>query len=194
VWFVFGLFYGVMAVNGRSLVCTVLAVLTANVGLWVALHQLHVGFLQHPQLWLIPAALAALAAEYLDRDRLTEAQSRAARYLALSVVYISSSADMYIAGVGNDWRLPLILMGLSVAGVLAGIMLRVRSFLYLGVAFLSLDIVSMIWYAAVNRQQTWIWYACGIALGAAIIALFAVFEKRRNDVLAAVERLKTWKA
>ena len=44
-----------------------------------------------------------------------------------------------------------------------------------------------------DLQHTWIWYACGIGLGAAIIALFAVFEKRRNDVLAAVERLKDWK-
>jgi hypothetical protein len=29
-------------------------------------------------------------------------------------------------------------------------------------------------------------------LGAAIIALFAVFEKRRNDILAAMDRFKHW--
>jgi hypothetical protein len=29
-------------------------------------------------------------------------------------------------------------------------------------------------------------------LGAAIITLFALFEKRRNDVLAALERFKKW--
>ena len=78
------------------------------------------------------------------------------------------------------------------AGVLTGILLRVRSFLYLGATFLLLDLISMIWYAAVDLRHTWIWYACGIILGAAIIALFAVFEKRRNDVLAAVERFKDW--
>ena len=108
------------------------------------------------------------------------------------MIYLSSTADMFIAGLGKDWRLPLVLMLLSVAGVLAGLLLRIRSFLLLGIVFLLLDIVAMIWYAAVDLQQTWIWYVCGIALGAAIIALFAVFEKRRNDVLAAVEKLKQW--
>ena len=135
-------------------------------------------------------------AEHLNGRRLTEAQRTGFRYLMLAVIYLSSTADMFIAGVahiGENWWLPLILMVLAVAGALVGILLRIRSFLALGVAFLLLDVVSIIWYAAVDLQHTWIWYACGIGLGAAIIALFAVFEKRRNDVLAAVERLKDWK-
>jgi hypothetical protein len=35
----------------------------------------------------------------------------------------------------------------------------------------------MIWHAAVNLEQTWVWYASGIVLGVAILGLFAVFEK-----------------
>ena len=38
----------------------------------------------------------------------------------------------------------------------------------------------------------WVFWASCIVLGAAIIALFALFEKRRNDVLAALERFKKW--
>ena len=98
------------------------------------------------------------------------------RYLALSVIYVSSTADMYIAGLGHDWRLPLVLMVLAVAGALSGILLRVRSFLYLGVTFLLVDCLSMMWYAVVDLEQKWILYASGIAVGAAIIAMFAVFE------------------
>jgi hypothetical protein len=193
LWFLVGAFYGILAVSRRSLVCTALSVLTTNLGLWVALNQSGIPFLRHPQAWLIPLALAGLVAELVNRHRLTPAQSAAFRYFALSVIYVSSTADMYIAGVGEDWRLPLVLMVLAVVGVLAGILFRVQSFLYLGTTFLLVDILSILWYAAVDLQQTWIWYACGIALGAFIIALFAVFEKRRNDVLAAVQRLKEWK-
>ena len=50
----------------------------------------------------------------------------------------------------------------------------------------------MIWHAAVGQHQIWVWWACGIVLGAAIITLFAIFEKRRNDVLRALEQLKKW--
>ncbi len=191
MWFMMALFYTTTAVTRRSTLATVLAVLAGNFGLWTVLHESHVSFFKHPQIWLIPVALAALAAEHLNRRRIAESQRLAVRYLALSVIYVSSTADMYIAGLA-DWRLALVLMVLSVTGVLLGILLRVRSFLYLGVTFLVVDLLSMLWYAAVIRGNTWVWYASGIALGVGIIALFAVFEKRRNDVLAAVEQLKVW--
>jgi hypothetical protein len=143
-------------------------------------------------MWLIPFALIVLVAENLNRDRLTEQQGDALRYLALLVIYVSSTADMFIAGLGHSVVLPLVLAVLSVLGVLCGILLRVRAFLYLGVTFLFLVIFTMIWHAAVGRHQIWIWWASGIVLGAAIIALFAVFEKRRNDVLRVLEEIKKW--
>jgi hypothetical protein len=192
MWFLMGLFYGFMAFNKRSIWLGMLAVLAGNTGLWVLWSRLDIGIDEHPQLWLIPIALAALVAEYLHHQRLDKAQSAAVRYLALSVIYISSTADMFIAGVGKDLLTPLILMFLAVFGALAGILLRIRSFLYLGVTFLVLDIVTLVWYAAVEQHIWWIAALCGIALGAAILALVMFWEKRRNDILAAVERFKDW--
>jgi hypothetical protein len=194
LWFFMGLFYSVISATRRSVLSAVLAVLAMNMGLWVTLHAHDIRFLYHPQLWLIPLALAALVAGHLGRDRLTEAQRAAIHYSTLSVIYISSTFDMYIdwtLHLGWHWQLPLVLMVLSVAGTMAGILLRVRSFLYLGVTFLIVDLLSMICHAAIDYP--WIWYASGVVLGAAIIAVFALFEKRRNDVLAAVEKLREWK-
>ncbi len=99
---------------------------------------------------------------------------------------------MFIAGLGHSFPLPVILALLSVLGALAGIMLRVRAFLYMGVGFLFLVVFSQIWHVAVDRSQTWLWWASGIVLGVAILSLFAVFEKRRNDVLRVLEELKKW--
>jgi hypothetical protein len=192
VWFVMALFYGVTAVTQRSWKCAALSVLTVNLGLWVGLDVSGFEFLRNPQLFVIPVALAGLVAEYLNHDRLSDAQSTAFRYLTLSAIYVSSTADMFIAGLGNSWGLPLVLMLLSVAGMLAGIACRVRSFLFLGLTFLLLDVLSMIWHAAHDLHHTWIWFVCGIALSVAILAMFALFEKRRNDVLAAVGQFKDW--
>ena len=80
------------------------------------------------------------------------------------------------------------LAGLSILGVLAGILLRVRAFLYLGTAFLVVALMTIIWHAA--ERHTWIWWLTGIVTGALIIALFGLFEKRRDDVLRVVEELK----
>ncbi len=193
VLFLVAAFYGILAVTRRSYVFGALSVIAANTGLWVLWLRLDIQFFEHPQLWLIPIALAGLVAEQINRRRLTEAQGAAVRYMCLAVIYISSAADIYIAHSHVHFvPMVLVLMVLSVLGVLAGIMLRVRSFLYLGVAFLLVDISTMIYHATVDLGHTWVLWSAVILVGTLIIALFAVFEKRRNDLLAALERFKEW--
>lgn len=195
LWLLAGVIYTFVAVTKRSFAYALLAALAANLGWWALLYHLRddgLAFLVHPQLWLIPLAVILLVAEHQNRDRLGPPRSNALRYLALLLLYVSSSADMFIAGLGNSVVLPLVLAVLSVLGVLAGILLRVRAFLYLGVAFLFLVVFSMIWHAAVDQKHYWIWWASGIVLGGAILALFAVFEKRRDDMLRLMKELRHW--
>ena len=81
---------------------------------------------------------------------------------------------------------------LSVLGVLAGIVLRIRSFVLLGITFLLMVIVTMICHAAFYEKHIWIFWVFCISLGAAIIALFAWFEKRREEILAGITRFRQW--
>jgi hypothetical protein len=37
------------------------------------------------------------------------------------------------------------------------------------------------------------WWASGLVLGAAILTLFNLFEKRRNDVLKVLAALRRWR-
>jgi hypothetical protein len=183
VFFMAAAFYALEARLRRSLGLACLSAAAANAGLWLLWHRLHLDFLVHPQLWLIPPALAVLVAEYLNHNRLTREQSDATRYLALSVVYVSSTADVFISHVGREISLPLVLvlMGLSVIGMLSGMLLRVRSFIHLGFAFLLVDLCIMVYHAAWDLGHMWVFWASGIAVGTAILGLFAVFEKRRNE-------------
>ncbi len=193
VLLVVGGLYTALAVTRRSFGFALLAVLAANGGLWHYLHRVGgYGLFEHPQLWLIPPALCVLAAAYLNRDRLSEAQMTAVRYLTSMTIYVASTADIFIQGVGRAPWLVLVLAALSVLGVFAGILLRVRAFLFLGTAFLVLSLVTLIWHAAVDLDQAWLWPASGIALGVAIIILFAVFEKKRQELLRLVDELKQW--
>jgi hypothetical protein len=101
------------------------------------------------------AGRIVLAAEQVNRGRLRPAQALALRYAGLLLVYLSSTADLFLTGLGNGVQLPSALALLSVAGVLLGTVLRVRAFLFLGVTFLSLAVFAQIWHAAVGRVQTW---------------------------------------
>jgi hypothetical protein len=193
LWLLVALLYALAASFWHSTAMALLSALALNFGLWSLLANNETfAFRLHPQLWLIPPALILLVAEYLNRERLSAETAAGLRYLGICTIYVSSTADHFIAGLGNSVILPLALAALAVAGVLAGIALRVRAFLFMGVSFLLLDILTMIWHAAVDLYHTWVWWVSGIVLGAAILALFAVFEKRRKDVLQLIDEIKAW--
>jgi hypothetical protein len=188
-----GALYAVLSVLRKSFLYGVLATVAANGSLWYLLSKgENLSLLEHPQLWLIPPAVSALAAGYINRARLSEQQLAALRYASAIVIYVSSTADVFINGVADAPWLPAVLAGLSILGVLAGILMRVQSFLYMGTAFLVVAIMTLIWHAAFHEQQTWILWVSGIVTGILIIALFGLFEKRREDVLRVVEQLKQW--
>ena len=193
--FLVGLFYGALSVMRRSLTFGIMAVFAGNGGLWKLLDGIEgYGFYQHPQLWLIPVSLSVLVAARVNRDRLTKDQMTMIRYATLMMIYVSSTSDIFINGVSESPWLTMALAVLSVMGVVAGLMLRVRAFLFLGTAFLLLSVLTMIWTASVNLNWGWLWYVTGIAFGAMIILTFAMFERKRREMLELVERLKQWQA
>jgi hypothetical protein len=192
--FVVGGLYGLLSILRRSFWFGLAAALAGNGGLWYLLHETsEYRLYQHPQLWLIPAAISVLIAAHLNRKNFSDAQMTGIRYLCLITIYVSSTADIFINGIAQSPWLPLVLAGLSVAGVFCGIIFRIRAFLLLGSIFLLLSIATMINYASVNFHWTWLWYVAGIVTGAMIIATFAVFEKKRTEVLRVVDELKDWK-
>ena len=193
--FVVGGLYGLLSILRKSFLFGLAAAVAGNGGLWYLLHETsNYHFYQHPQVWVIPAALSVLIAAHLNRKDFSETQISGIRYFCLITIYVSSTADIFINGVASSPWLPLVLGALSLAGVLSGMVFRVRAFLLLGSTFLLLAIATMIKYASVNFGWTWLWYVAGIATGAVIIATFAILEKRRADVLRVVEGLKEWHA
>ena len=194
VLFVVGLMYVVVSMWRKTFLYSLAAALAGNAGLWALWHEHGVAIFDHPQLWLIPPALCVLAAVQLNRRRLTDEQVTGLRYLCITLIYVSSTGDMFITGVAKSLLMPMILAGLSVAGAFAGIALRVRAFLYLGLSFLLLSIVSMVWHAARNINHVWPWWAFGIGLGLAILTVLGVFEKKRKEVQGWLGEFRTWEA
>jgi hypothetical protein len=142
--------------------------------------------------WLIPPALSVLVAGHVNRKWLSEAQLTALRYVCITLIYVSSTGEMFIAGAGRSIWHPMILATLSILGVMAGMLMRIRAFLYLGSSFLFLSIVSMVWHAAHIIDRVWPWWVFGLVMGIALLVFFGVFEKKRNEVLRVFGRLKEW--
>ena len=54
-------------------------------------------------------------------------------------------------------------------------------------------IFAQIWHAAVDRGNTWLWWASGLVLGILILGMFALFEKHRNGMLKMLDDMKRWR-
>ncbi|MFI5378795.1 MAG: hypothetical protein ACHRHE_05835 [Tepidisphaerales bacterium] len=190
-----GAMYAALAIARESFIFSILAVLAANGALWRFLNTTQfMGFLQHPQLWLIPVALSVLAAAYLNRRQLRPEQLSSIRYVSLIAIYLSSTADVWINRHDAAPWLPLLLAGFAVAGVLAGIALRIQSFLFMGSAFTFVAVAALIRLAAEQVRSNWPWLVAGIVLGAGIVVVFALFEKKRTEMLGMIGKLKGWEA
>ena len=194
VLFTAGILYGVLASLRKSIRLGLLSALALNGSLWYLLyHSEGLGLTEHPQLWFIPPALVILVAGYLNRSKLTKSQRATIHYVCLVVVYLSSTADVFLTGVAQAPWLPLVLTGLSLVGILIGFVSRVKSFMLLGSGFLCLSLLTMIWHAASNLGWTWLWYVTGIVLGIGIITVFALFERKRTEMDAWLKDFKGWK-
>ncbi len=107
------------------------------------------------------------------------------------MIYISSSVEC-LPAVGQPTWLPLALILLALLGVVTGLALRIRSFLYMGVIFLLLVLGRIVQHAYVDQNQTWVLWVCCILLGAATIAAVGVYEKHRAQILAGLRQFRGW--
>jgi len=85
-------------------------------------------------------------------------------------------------------------MVLCVLVILLAIGLRIRALMYTGTAFLFADIAGMLIRASLDHPA-FLWVG-GIGLGATVIALAAICENHRENVLAKIRllssELATW--
>lgn len=191
--FIAGVFYLLLASMRQSTPLALLAGACGNAALLAFYGRFDgLSLFDHPQLWLIPPAVSTLVALQWHRDSIDAGTATMGRYACVAVIYFSSTSEILIGGLGQRLWPPMVLALLSVFGVLGGMWLRIRSFLYFGVGFLLLAIMAMVAHAQQAIDHTWPWWAFGISLGVLVLTFFGFFEKKREDVERLIRELRSW--
>ena len=187
------LLYGIQSWMRNSIGLRALAATLTLFSFWAFLQSNpNLQFIEHPQFWILPPSLAALLFTEFNRKRLAASVVVATRYVGVLMAYLSSTAEVFLrAFEGQLWQ-PILLLALALAGVAAGIILRVRAFLYCGLAFTMIALLGMVWHAQQAIGQIWPWWAFGIATGVSLIFMLGYFEKNRPKVVAYLEHFKQW--
>ncbi len=192
VWFCGSLFYAIMATTQRSRLYSFLSLGTLAAAFCLLWQKMELGLTEHVQLYGIPIGIAILLAEQIHHRELKPSVASTMRYMALTFIYLTSSAEfLWELGEQQIW-LPLGLIGLAILGILAGVFLRIRSFVIVGFTSLALVLGALVYHAAVDQHQIWVFGLAMFALGIPLLAFFMVFENRKSQILAAVNRFWNW--
>ena len=81
---------------------------------------------------------------------------------------------------------------LALAGMLAGVILQVRPFLYLGAMFVFIGVTSMVWHAQRSIDAVWPWWVFGITTGICLLAGLMALEKNKDRLREYANTLATW--
>ena len=186
-------YYMAIGMRWKSTLTRVSGIVLGNLAWWFVLAQWPGwSFLLHPQLWLIPPAACVLLVTHIYRDRLDAKLASGIRYGSTLVIYISSSADMLLQQIGTTLAGPVILILLALTGMLLGVVLRIRPFLYLGASFVFLGVTSMVWHAHRAFDSIWPWWVFGISMGLLLLAGLMLLERFKPQLRMYAQRLSTW--
>jgi hypothetical protein len=102
------------------------------------------GWAQHyraVQIYTLPAAVSLLWMLHLHRHEVRPSALHSVRLATVSILYGSATMDVFLR---SGLAIFVVVLMLSLAGVLIGIALRTRAFLYAGVTFLVLNVLGQL--------------------------------------------------
>lgn len=117
-----------------------LALLAFNVGLYLWIPGIAEAS-RLIQVYVIPAALSLLILLQLHRNEIKPSVLMSTRLAATSTVYASAALDVFLL---PDIKIFILALLLGFIGIVLGISLRIRAFLYAGVCFLLLNIIGQL--------------------------------------------------
>ncbi|MDG4594945.1 MAG: hypothetical protein P9F75_04505 [Candidatus Contendobacter sp.] len=163
------LYLGVLALNGAIYLWA---------PLWAERHGLW-------QFYIAPAAASVLALLHLHRRELRPNVLNGARLAALSALYAGAGLDVFLR---PELSVFVLALGLALLGVVAGVALRIRAFLYAGVAFLVLNVAGQLirFYPEQALSRALIL----LGLGTAITVGMVLFSLKREAILRRVRVLR----
>ncbi|MCB1825660.1 MAG: hypothetical protein KDJ54_14185 [Candidatus Competibacteraceae bacterium] len=163
------LYLGVLALNGA-------------VYLWAPLWAERYGLWQFH---IVPGAVSVLALLHLHRRELRPKVLNGARLAALSALYAGAGLDVFLR---PELSVFVLALALALTGIVVGIALRIRAFLYAGVAFLVLNVIGQLlrFYPEQGLSRALIL----LGLGATITVGMVVFNLKREAILRRIRIMR----
>jgi hypothetical protein len=144
-----------------------------------------------PQYYVIPAGLSLLVLLRVFHDALTPDTRAKLRALAITVVYVAGAWKPLLF---QDGGAMLLCVFLCVVGVAAGMALRIRSYVYLGSAFMVTCVIANLARFGIRDHRMGAAFLSLLGMG--VVGFMVLFTARRVELLERYARVRammsTW--
>jgi hypothetical protein len=143
------------------------------------------------QVYTIPAAVSVLLLLHLHRHELPPSVLNHTRLAATSVLYASVMVDVFLR---DELQIFVLALFLSLVGIVLGIALRTRAFLYSGVTFFVLNVVGqlLLLFPEQRLGKAIVLLVLGVAITGGMIWVNAQREQLLRRIRIFRSDLATW--
>jgi hypothetical protein len=188
-----GVLYALVRRHNQQKIPLYLALLAFNAGVYLWIPSL-VDSSELIQIYVIPAALSSLMLLHLHSRELKPSVLMGSRLAAISSIYACATVDVFLRA---ELGVFILAMGLSVVGILLGIALRTRAFLYAGLSFLLLNVIgqALRFYPKKGLESLDIAIVL-LVMGATILGFMFWFNEKKVAILQRINsiqaQMQTW--
>jgi hypothetical protein len=160
-----------------------------NAALWVLWSRFGWKLVQAPQFYLVPVGFSTILFAEANVRELGRSSVNAIRGVGLTLIYLALAVPIWQTSSLGAWAAVL---GVSMAGIFAGIGLRSQAFLWLGLAGFLLDVLFQL--GRIGMEHALAKWAIMLVLGILLVLFVALNEKRRllETIKEYVEAVRQW--
>lgn len=165
--------------TGRSLfMYMAAAMMNTAVYLWIPLWYESSSLLH---LYTVPAAMSVLVLLHLHKKELKRSVLNKARLTTICILYASAGLDVFLR---PELFVFILALGFSLAGIIAGIFMQIRAFLYGGLVFMVMNVMGqLLRFYPDGRLEKGIIL---VTLGAVFMSGMIWFNIKREDILGRI--------
>jgi hypothetical protein len=173
-------FYMLIARRAHMLWAMYVGAILLNIAvyLWVPVARDYTGLYQ---LYVIPAAITVLIFAHLHRNELPHKALSGIRFAACGAILAVSTFEVFVTDEPNLIKFIAVLL-LCLVGTATGVALRVRPFVYIGLAFLMINVLGQL-SVQFHREGGIVRAIILIVVGVLILGAMIFFNVHRERIL-----------
>ncbi|HRG75050.1 MAG TPA: hypothetical protein PLX69_10870 [Leptospiraceae bacterium] len=178
--------YAALAITSSNRIYAVLAAVAANLAIFTAIMASNV---QGLEVYLAPVGLFTLFLGHIYKENLTEQARKIIRIGGGLLLYLPAAVNIsFEMGRASDAMYAVVFGLLCLLGISAGMLFQIRSYLFMGVSFFTLNLAANLLQTGLRDQRM------GFILlsfaGLFIIGSLVFYTLKKNQILGFVEKTK----